>query len=242
MKFSELDDFVKYLEDPGHYPTLFKFVKVKEHAEQFMNGELYMRSPQYFTEYDSESIGDKYEGKYMYKSDELLGESFISKESIYFKSPIFCMYSIDTRGLEPISVNEEKITYRFEYSEEDKSELRKHFCKEGYTYAVVIKDFARFHELMRDNNINFRYMEYESIENIDDNLKDKKFNPVYRKVKEAYSIQREYRCLILDKIIDKNQPYICKIGDIRDFSEILNLEEFLNYTFVIDVNVTKESD
>ncbi|MFV0550505.1 MAG: hypothetical protein ACK5L6_01100 [Anaerorhabdus sp.] len=242
IKFNELDDLVKYLEDPGHYPTLFKFVKVKEHAEQFMNGELYMRSPRYFTDYDSESIGDKYEGKYMYKSDKAKDGDFVTIESKYFNSPIFCMYSVDTRGLVPVSKNEDKITYKFNFSDNDKEEMRKHFCKEGYKYAIVVREFPEFFKLLEKNAINFRHIDYESISEIDDTLKDANFNPVYRKVKESYSIQREYRCLIKDKAIEQNKPYICKIGSIRNFTQILDLEDFLNYDFVIDVNVIKESE
>lgn len=225
--FKSDKEFINHLKEPGHYALAIKLVEKREYAEDILNGKFYMNKIKYFNEVNTSHIGDPYDSKYLIPkgNGELLAEN-----SGYEEKRVCCFFGLDTRNLEPVEVKDDSLIYKYKFSDIEKELLKKHFKSNGYEWAVVIEDSEKFVELLQKcGPLEFRYVDYEDRSQIDDSTKSDDFNPVFRKIAEEFSVQREYRLLKRnDEDLDgnffdinyKDMHEICKIIPIDDLLEV----------------------
>ena len=221
--------------------TIFAFVKLfdnKDHAEDFVNGKLFMNTVRSFKEYKDESgelRGDEYEGIVaLYqpsKLDEIkLGEHTIPASDLaapivmhgnhLLDHNVFCIYSLSSWGHDFVSA--ETIT-------DFKRTLELHdscFGLGKYCVAIVnAKEFInRCSAAIEKENLNgsLGLVDYFNEHEFHGDMPEDKLG--YQK-RSFFSHQREYRVKI-DTNKPKPSPYILEVGDLSDIATITTPAEF----------------
>ncbi|MGL5303340.1 MAG: hypothetical protein ACRDBT_02055 [Aeromonas sp.] len=221
--------------------TIFAFVKLFEnrsHAEDFVNGKLFMNTIRSFKEYNDESgelRGDEYEGIVaLYQPDQIgeikFGEHIIPASELVtpivvhgnnlLYHNVFCIYSLNSSGHDTVSA-------------ETLSELKRTLelpesCFGLGRFCVVIMNTSKFIERCKlaveklNFNYNFGLVDYFNEHEFHGNMLDNKVG--YQK-RSLFSPQREYRIKI-DTARPKPSHYILNVGDLSDIAVITTPKEF----------------
>lgn len=221
--------------------TIFAFVKLfdnKDHAQDFVNGKLFMNTIRSFKEYKDESgelRGDEYEGIVALYQPKMLGEIKIGDISIpaselaapivmhgdhLLSHNVFCIYSLNSRGHD--SVSSETI---FDF----KRTLDLHKSCFGLgKHCVVIHNASEFMSrcssaIEKENfDGSLGLVDYFNEHEFHGNMPEDKLG--YQK-RSFFSHQREYR-VKLDTRRTELSPYILEVGDLSDIAVITITEEF----------------
>ncbi|EIO4061340.1 hypothetical protein LQK59_004357 [Vibrio vulnificus] len=221
--------------------TIFAFVKLfekQQHAEDFVNGKLFMNTIKSFKDYRDENgelRGDDHEGVIaMYQPSQFseIKISDISISSSELASPlllhsddllsrnVFCIYSLNSRGHDRISA---------ETIMEFKQTLQLHQSCFGLgNYCVVVINTQEFIKRCKDNitrlgiHGSLGLVDYFDENECHGGLPEKKWG--YQK-RSIFKEQREYRIMI-DLERENPAPYILDIGDLSDITILTTPSEF----------------
>ncbi len=245
-----IDKRLKELGIEGKVLLLAKISKVDKYLDDFVAGNIYMNTLEFFKNLEKElkvkGQGDKYEASVIYKEAELIitdpetGEnvSILDAEEITFhldnriKSPIFCLHSIDIQNLKVINENDKYIEIAPFLPEDELTRLINDF---GKNLVYIIPN--RFLERMREAaNNKLLKLAWGKVKYYDYNKPlDKRFDPSSTEIcfnkSDFFEYQNEYRILINNKITD--DPYILNIGDISDITKRVSTRDFFSGTVKI---------
>lgn len=221
--------------------TIFAFVKLFEnrsHAEDFVNGKLFMNTIRSFKEYKDESgelRGDEYEGIIALYQPDKIGEIKFGGHTISasdLAAPIvvhgnhlldhnvFCIYSLNSRGHDTVSA---------ETLLEFKRTLELHESCFGLgKFCVVILNASKFIERCKSAveklnfNGNLGLVDYFNEHDFHGNMPENQLG--YQK-RSLFSHQREYRIKI-DTMRSIPGTYFLEVGDLSDIAVITTPNEF----------------
>ncbi|MCK8080882.1 hypothetical protein [Vibrio sp. 1CM24A] len=221
--------------------TIFAFVKLfekKEHAEDFVNGKLFMNTIKSFKEYRDESgelRGDDHEGIIAMYQPSQLGEITFGEISIpsselaapivvhgdhLLSQNVFCIYSLNSRGHEYISADTIK---------EFRTTLELHESCFGLgKYCVVVLNVTEF---INRCEVAIETLGLEGNLGLVDYFNEHEFHGPMPEDKLGYQKrsmfreQREYRVKI-DTQREKPSPYTLEIGDLSDITMLTTPAEF----------------
>lgn len=229
---------------------LAKVFSCEEYKEDFLNGNIYMNTIQYFRDYEEETegnVGDKYEAltgwlqpheyrfeivvngvKHTLNPNDIVGP-ITTTMNRHNHANVFCMTHLHSHELDMSSIKSEE-----EYRLAEKYFTLPEEVKNLGDYMVVITNPMEFVRRARDEaqrlyDINDAiYYQSKQVVYYDaatqslmlDNDNDA---PFYKQ--NRYAHQNEYRlCLLRDNPDDK--PYTMKIGNLRDISMELKTSDF----------------
>ena len=233
---------------------LIKFFTQKEHAEQFMDGDIYMNRLSFFKKIEDagdDGRADQYEAiSHWWQPDDLIiklnipgvGETEITKKDLaapvtmalqaHDDLHVFCMYAMWTDGFECIDG-------KIDYAQEDAEKLRKQLiiderCFKFGEHAVIVPAV----QFIEKTKIALKETKKKSRMKIVDYFDGKKFHGAvdevgipFNKLNE-YSYQNEFR-ICIDSQTRGDDPFTLRIGGIREFSARVKSSE-LNGLFKID--------
>lgn len=229
---------------------LAKVFSCEEYKEDFLNGNIYMNTIQFFRSYEEETegnIGDKYEAltgwmhpheyrfelevdgvKHILNPDDIVGPITTSMK-IHDHANVFCMTHLHSHDLDMSSIKNEE-----EFRLAEKYFTLPEEVKNLGEYMVVITNPREFVRRARDEAQRLHdigdavYYQSKQVIYYDaatqsimlDNHNDA---PFYKQSKYAH--QNEYRlCLVRNN--PDNKPYTMKIGSLRDISMELKTNDF----------------
>ncbi|ELA6641073.1 hypothetical protein ACIL2W_004580 [Vibrio parahaemolyticus] len=218
--------------------TFLKIFNEKEHAEQFLKGELYMQTLRDFKDWKDENgelRGDPLEGITAYfqpdSVDIILGDKKVNPKEL--SSPIaihnnsllgrnaFCLYSLNSDGFKKIT-NENIFQFKNILS------IHKECYGLGGYCVCVLKPHEFINKIAQKlDTTNFNYIsglvKYFDERSFSGEL-DSKYHGLQKR--SSYSHQREFR-LLVDRKLSTPSRFTLSIGDISDYcTGILTPEEF----------------
>ena len=219
---------------------LVKIFKEKQHAQSFINGELYMQTLRDFkdwTDENGELRGDPCEGIVGYfqpddvqlevgdfklDSNALTGAVLYHSDKLLSRNS-FCTYAINSRGFDKIT---------FETLQEFKKTLEVHSkCYGLGSYCVAITNVSEFisraQSAIKVINVDaiLSLVDYFDEENFSGSLDPKMYGFQKRSI---FKHQREHRILI-DLNLKTPDKFTLKLGDLSDITTgIMTAEKFNN--------------
>jgi hypothetical protein len=222
-------------------PTIFAFLKIfekKEHADDFMNGTLFMNTIRSFKEYKDEKgelRGDEYEGIIALYQPEKLSEIKIGEHTIpaselaapivvhgehLLNHNVFCIYSLNSLGYDTVSP---------ETLLDFKRTIQLHESCFGLgKFCVVILNAKSFIQKCKSAaqalgfNGSLGLVDYFDEHQFHGSMPEARLG--YQK-RSLFSHQREYR-LKIDTQSQTPKPYFLNIGCLRDIAVLTTPEEF----------------
>lgn len=226
------------------FSMLIKFQNL-DRLLDMQQGNIYMKNLQYFIDLEKEdqdeNRGDKYEGKMIIndanvtafgsETGNLFFNGKCSRISIdlgYSKCPVFCMFLLDYRNCtwEDLGNNQLDVTYQF-------TELQRSKLKEFGSHALIITNGNEFLDRMKKAfikaGVSFErnkvtYYSGNRLE-VYQSCAANEVTTAFLK-REKYSFQQEYRFVAPD--IEVDDHWCLNIGNIKDISKIVPIEEMLN--------------
>lgn len=213
--------------------TFVKFFEKQEYADDFIHGNLYMNTVSYFQkDEDNTSVYDKYESvshhyqpnKIELKFNEIvipqneLDGAVIIQTKDFDNFNIFCLYAVNSGNFQEL--NDENY-------EEFINSLRIHKKNNEFgDFCIVVTNITEFLErvkqAVRKNNFFMKgnFIDYYDVNNFSGSFSG--IDAIFHKQIE-FSYQNEYR-IVINNMIDDNQPYYLEIGDISDICAISSID------------------
>jgi hypothetical protein len=255
-KIDNIDEIIK--QRKAAFYILMKFGS-KENLERIQNGQVYMKNLDYYInlekETTDENIGDMFDGQmpihdvnismYNPETNELIYQfkSDMATMNLGFKkSPVLCMFILDQRNFISSNVNEDLLSFRFTFTEEQKEKL----AKFGDS-VLLIKNPEEFFNRMEAglvaDGINFtrdrvKYYEKNIMQHFQDVTDDYKRIAFWKRKK--YEHQQEYRYLIFNRSVEDH--YTLSIKDLTDISEIVTIDTIFNTEVEVRYKIELENE
>lgn len=243
---------------PGNNFVFLKFMD-EEYIDTLRKGDLYLRNAKTFIDMEKVSerkgMGDKYDTSLVMRNaqtsviitDEFGNETGDTLEAIageitfHFDTrvlhPIYCLYVLDGDMMELCYEDDEQMVFKPKINPDDLARMKSEFAD-----TLVLIDAGKFIERIKNYcEENKEYAKHAAVKYCDfDIIQDSRITAFFEEFgangafyKDKYfEYQKEYRFLFLSKEIE--DPITLSIGDISDFTEVFNVNEFFeSYKWII---------
>lgn len=220
----------------SHVIALIKFVETIDHANDFLNGNLFCKPWSFFKKVEDQQRGDRLELAaaklrskiYSRKANVLYDVWFENTDNAF--SPVFCMYSVFSRNC--------SLHKKIQLHDEDLRGFGK--------FGVVIKDVKEFIKRLATRIPGFSYglIDYIDYDNLTDGNQFALKSPITQKDHKLFSYQQEFRIYNLHYAItndseqysliknvippNEHEAAIFEIGDLSQIAEIQSMDNLLS--------------
>lgn len=236
------------------FTILIKFGE-KENLLKLQEGNLYMKNLKYYNDLEEKQaligMGDKDDGKAVLTyvdfkmididTGKIILAGKYDKAVLDYKicnNPVFCLFALDNRNIVKYgSLNEDNIDYRMEFTEIQKKEFKKNFGDSALLINNPYEFINRINKSFKEQELSFLN---GKVDYYDQSINDKEmidsikqdYNKVaFWKRKSDFDYQQEYRILCTSIEVD---DYIqINIGDIKDITQIIPMEEIFKSHFIL---------
>ncbi|KLU60278.1 hypothetical protein CEB3_c31290 [Peptococcaceae bacterium CEB3] len=190
---------------------LVALIKITDHPEDLVEGNLYCNRLGYFVESEEKEIGDSKEATAIVSRPHNIFNRlyrFNIQDSELLNSPVFCLYGV----------------LGDKYCDTSKIHFDNKRLMAFGERAVIIKDVRRFLNQVDKNQPQFSYSIVRYIDFSNPRGEDERaiFNPIVKK-DLRFRYQKEFR--IYSHHVDLEGAKTFYIGDLRNFTEICETEE-----------------